>query len=270
MQKLALITLAVLTAAPVFAEPAEEWLPEAQKINRQIMQEKDPKAREIQVFQDKLAQNQNKGHSIRLESGKAYTFFADCDRQCTDIDIKLTDSNDKTIKEDKDDNDSPVIHSAITTSGSYTLNIHMNKCEAATGCSYSIQAFEHSPWLPQTQEAHRKAMHNHDPRSRQVRLFSGRAAREQEQSHQVQLTAGKYYSFFADCDYACNDIDLALKSADGQVIKEDSEEDDYPMFGWRANRTGSYTLTVTMPKCSAEQCEYSSQVFMGTKPVFDR
>ena len=66
MQKLALITIAVLTAVPVFAEPAEEWLPEAQKINRQIMQEKDPKAREIQPFNGNLAQNRSKNHTIRL------------------------------------------------------------------------------------------------------------------------------------------------------------------------------------------------------------
>ena len=145
----------------------------------------------------------------------------------------------------------------------------MTKCEASSGCAYSIQAFENGPWLPEAQKINRDIVRRKDPQARQVHLFNGRAAKEQNRSHQVQLTAGKYYSFFADCDYSCSDIDMTLKAADGRVIKEDNDDDDSPIFGWRANRTGSYTLTVTMPKCDTEQCEYSSQVFMGTKPVFD-
>ena len=272
MQKFTLAAIAALmAAAPAFAAPAQadDWLPEAQRINREIVRQRSSDARELQLFNGNLAQNRSQNHTIQLQAGKSYVFFADCDRQCSDIDLKLTDSNGKTIKEDNDDDDNPVINSAIATSGTYTLTANMTKCEASSGCAYSIQAFENGPWLPEAQKINRDIVRRKDPQARQVHLFNGRAAKEQNRSHQVQLTAGKYYSFFADCDYACNDIDLALKSADGQVIKEDSEEDDYPMFGWRANRTGSYTLTVIMPKCSTEQCEYSSQVFMGTKPVFD-
>ena len=234
MQKFTLAAIAALmAAAPAFAAPAQadDWLPEAQRINREIVRQRSSDAREL--------------------------------------DLKLTDSNGKTIKEDNDDDDNPVINSAIATSGTYTLTANMTKCEASSGCAYSIQAFENGPWLPEAQKINRDIVRRKDPQARQVHLFNGRAAKEQNRSHQVQLTAGKYYSFFADCDYSCSDIDMTLKAADGRVIKEDNDDDDSPIFGWRANRTGSYTLTVTMPKCDTEQCEYSSQVFMGTKPVFD-
>ena len=125
-------------------------------------------------------------------------------------------------------------------------------------------------WLPEAQQFNRQAVRSKDESARQADLFQGAAKVSETKNHQVQLTAGKYYTFFADCDRDCDNIDLTLKSADGNVIKEDNDDDDSPIFGWRANRTGSYTLTVTMPKCDTEQCEYSSQVFMGTKPVFDR
>ena len=272
MQKFTLAAIAALmAAAPAFAAPAQadDWLPEAQRINREIVRQRSSDARELQLFNGKLAQNRSQNHTIQLQAGKSYVFFADCDPQCSDIDLKLTDSNGKTIKEDNDDDDNPVINSAIATSGTYTLTANMTKCEASSGCAYSIQAFENGPWLPEAQKINRDIVRRKDPQARQVHLFNGRAAKEQNRSHQVQLTAGKYYSFFADCDYSCSDIDMTLKAADGRVIKEDNDDDDSPIFGWRANRTGSYTLTVTMPKCDTEQCEYSSQVFMGTKPVFD-
>ena len=273
MQKFTLAAItALMAASPAFAAPAQsdDWLPEAQRINREIVRQRSSDARELQLFNGNLAQNRSQNHTIQLQAGKSYTFFADCDRQCSDIDLKLTDSNGKTIKEDNDDDDNPIINSAIATSGTYTLTANMTKCEASSGCAYSIQAFENGSWLPEAQKMNRDIVRRKDAQARQVHLFNGRAAKEQNRSHQVQLTAGKYYSFFADCDYSCNDIDLTLKAADGRVIKEDSDDDDSPIFGWRANRTGSYTLTVTMPKCDTEQCEYSSQVFMGTKPVFDR
>ena len=273
MQKFTLAAIAALmAAAPAFAAPAQadDWLPEAQRINREIVRQRSSDARELQLFNGNLAQNRSQNHTIQLQAGKSYVFFADCDRQCSDIDLKLTDSNGKTIKADNDGGENPVIDSGtIATSGTYTLTANITKCEASSGCAYSIQAFESVPWVSEVQEINRDIVRRKDAQARQVHLFYGRAAKEQNRSHQVQLTAGKYYSFFAQCDHACIDINLTLKAADGRVIKEDSDTDDVPMFGWRANRTGSYTLTVTMPKCSAEQCEYSSQVFMGTKPVFD-
>ena len=88
-------------------------------------------------------------------------------------------------------------------------------------------------------------------------------------THQVQLTAGKYYTFFADCDRDCDNIDLTLKSADGNVIKADTEDDDAPMFSWRATRTGNYTLSVAIPGCQTDSgCKYSGQVFVGNRDIF--
>jgi len=124
-------------------------------------------------------------------------------------------------------------------------------------------------WLPEAQQFNRQAVRSKDESARQADLFQGAAKVSETKNHQVQLTAGKYYTFFAACDHDCNNIDLTLKSADGSVVKADTEEDDAPMFGLRPTRTGRYTLSVTIPGCkTASGCQYSSTVFVGNQQIF--
>ena len=126
-----------------------------------------------------------------------------------------------------------------------------------------------SSWLPEVQQVYKQLMQEKDPGARQAELFQGSAKVGETKTHQVQLTAGKYYTFFAACDHDCNNIDLTLKSADGSVVKADTEEDDAPMFGLRPTRTGRYTLSITIPGCkTASGCQYSSNVFVGNQQIF--
>jgi len=126
-----------------------------------------------------------------------------------------------------------------------------------------------SSWLPEVQQVYKQLMQGKDPGARQAELFQGSAKVGETKTHQIQLTAGKYYTFFAACDHDCNNIDLTLKSADGSVVKADTEEDDAPMFGLRPTRTGRYTLSVTIPGCkTASGCQYSSNVFVGNQQIF--
>ena len=114
-------------------------------------------------------------------------------------------------------------------------------------------------------------MQEQDPSARQTNLFQGSAKVGETKTHQVQLTAGKYYTFFAACDSDCDNIDLTLKSADGSEVESDTEDDDAPMFSVRPTRTGRYTLSVTIPGCkTASGCKYSSQVFVGNRDIFAR
>ena len=126
-----------------------------------------------------------------------------------------------------------------------------------------------SSWLPEVQQVYKQLMQEKDPGARQAELFQGSAKVGETKTHQIQLTAGKYYTFFAACDHDCNNIDLTLKSADGSVVKADTEEDDAPMFGLRPTRTGRYTLSITIPGCKTESgCQYSSNVFVGNQQIF--
>ena len=124
-------------------------------------------------------------------------------------------------------------------------------------------------WLPEVQQVYKQLMQEKDPGVRQAELFQGSAKVGETKTHQIQLTAGKYYTFFAACDHDCDNIDLTLKSADGSVVKADTRGDDAPMFGLRPTRTGRYTLSVTIPGCkTASGCQYSSNVFVGNQQIF--
>ena len=126
-------------------------------------------------------------------------------------------------------------------------------------------------WLSEVQQVYKQAMQEKDPGARQAELFQGSAKVGETKTHQIQLTAGKYYTFFAACDRDCDNIDLTLKSADGSEVESDTEDDDAPMFSVRPARTGRYTLSVTIPGCkTASGCKYNSQVFVGNRDIFAR
>ena len=132
-------------------------------------------------------------------------------------------------------------------------------------------AAPNSSYLPLAQRLYKQIMQEKDPSARQTNLFQGSAKVGETKTHQVQLTAGKYYTFFAACDSDCDNIDLTLKSADGSEVESDTEDDDAPMFSVRPTRTGRYTLSVTIPGCkTASGCKYNSQVFVGNRDIFAR
>ncbi len=132
-------------------------------------------------------------------------------------------------------------------------------------------AAPNSSYLPLAQRLYKQIMQEQDPSARQTNLFQGSAKVGETKTHQVQLTAGKYYTFFAACDSDCDNIELTLKSADGSEVESDTEDDDAPMFSVHPTRTGRYTLSVTIPGCkTASGCKYSSQVFVGNRDIFAR
>ena len=132
-------------------------------------------------------------------------------------------------------------------------------------------AAPNSSYLPLAQRLYKQIMQEQDPSARQTNLFQGSAKVGETKTHQVQLTAGKYYTFFAACDSDCDNIDLTLKSADGSEVESDTEDDDAPMFSVHPARTGRYTLSVTIPGCkTASGCKYNSQVFVGNRDIFAR
>ena len=121
-------------------------------------------------------------------------------------------------------------------------------------------------WLSEVQQVYKQAMQEKDPGARQAELFQGSAKVGETKTHQIQLTAGKYYTFFAACDHDCNNIDLTLLR-DGRTLIADTDPHASPMFGWYARQSGQYTLTLTMPNCIDRVCDYSIQVFEGSQKI---
>jgi hypothetical protein len=62
------------------------------------------------------------------------------------------------------------------------------------------------------------------------------------------------------CDNDCDDVDLLVyDDADDEVVS-DFEPDDYPVVTFSAGATGSWSVEVRMPGCSADTCIFGFQV----------
>lgn len=72
----------------------------------------------------------------------------------------------------------------------------------------------------------------------------------------IKLSKGKKYGFAAVCDASCNDIDLSLIDANGQVIQQDNGNEETAVVKYTANKTGRYYLSVDMAACDEAECAY--------------
>jgi hypothetical protein len=57
---------------------------------------------------------------------------------------------------------------------------------------------------------------------------------EETATHEVTLTGGREYVLVGVCDEDCQDVDLRLLDADGDVLAEDVAADDTPILMVRA------------------------------------
>jgi hypothetical protein len=77
----------------------------------------------------------------------------------------------------------------------------------------------------------------------------------------INLRAGQTYRFVGVCDGRCTDFDLRLLDPNGDVVAEDSADDDTPTLRVRAAVTGPHRVEVAMYNCAADQCWYAFNVY---------
>lgn len=207
---------------------------------------------------------------VELTAGKYYNVFGRCDQACEDFDLTLR-ANGKTIASDTDGDGEPLLNFKAEQGGRHQLNISMEDCDNDT-CAYSVQVFESStdtdPSLLRAQRSNVEIVESHDPAARVFLLRQQRLAAGQSHTEQVNLTAGKAYTFYGDCDDNCSDIDLTVR-LNGRVVKQDVLGDSVPLFSYRPARSGRYSVTLPMKACSTATCAASIHIFEGTKMVYD-
>jgi hypothetical protein len=86
-----------------------------------------------------LAQGKSETVGIKLPQGKSYV-VAVCDKDCGDLDIRVSDKNGNTIGEDLGDDDLPYLELNLNDAASYKVEAIMQKCSDAP-CSYGIGSF---------------------------------------------------------------------------------------------------------------------------------
>jgi hypothetical protein len=91
--------------------------------------------------------------------------------------------------------------------------------------------------------------------------FAGALPQRMARQININLRAGQEYRFVGVCDARCTDIDLRVLDPSGQVVAEDSADDDTPIVHVRATVTGAHRVEVAMYNCAADQCWYAFNVY---------
>ena len=71
---------------------------------------------------------------------RKYGFVVVCDKNCTDIDLRLRDENDQVIEEDTDADNTAVIPYTAEADGTYDMEIIMYGCKSQQ-CDYALGAY---------------------------------------------------------------------------------------------------------------------------------
>jgi hypothetical protein len=78
--------------------------------------------------------------SIWLRAGATYVIRATCDEDCSDVDLVLTNSNDRIVAFDRDTDDTPLVRVRPAYSGIHTIRVEMASCRLDP-CGYAVGIF---------------------------------------------------------------------------------------------------------------------------------
>ncbi len=77
----------------------------------------------------------------------------------------------------------------------------------------------------------------------------------------VQMNAGFDFRVLGVCDRDCNDLDLTLYDANGQVITQDTTTTSQPFIGVQPPYNGNFVVRVNMFNCSVAPCYYAVALY---------
>jgi hypothetical protein len=88
----------------------------------------------------KLARSAKDTWSFSLDSGREYVIVGACDNDCSDLDLRVKDSNGRLIVDDTGVDDRPVTRFRVTSSGRFTVEVEMYACTDAP-CFFGFGLF---------------------------------------------------------------------------------------------------------------------------------
>ncbi|WP_299193213.1 hypothetical protein [uncultured Erythrobacter sp.] len=91
-------------------------------------------------YNGQLRQGQEETITLDLNAGVSYMMVAQCDRDCSDIDLWLYDENGNLIDEDVLVDDTPIVNVTPIRNARFTLRARMISCSVQP-CYYGIGAY---------------------------------------------------------------------------------------------------------------------------------
>jgi hypothetical protein len=77
----------------------------------------------------------------------------------------------------------------------------------------------------------------------------------------LHLDANRSYHVAAVCDEDCLDIDLHLYDDNGNLVDQDTADDDIPYVSVTPKWSATFTIRVSIPVCTAYRCTFGVGVF---------
>ena len=89
----------------------------------------------------------------------------------------------------------------------------------------------------------------------------GKISDDDDNTWTFYLSSSKDSLIEGFCDEDCDDLDLYLNDSDGDEIDKDIEEDDFPLMYFSPNKTGQYSIKISMYSCEVEPCYFGLAIF---------
>jgi hypothetical protein len=115
-------------------------------------------------------------------------------------------------------------------------------------------------------EEHLRAVTAALPDAKVVQTLRGRLAPGAIQRVNVKAQTGIWH-FAAVCDDNCDDINMRMLAADGQVAYLDVAPDKFPSTRAEVQGEIDFVLEIAMKACSKETCVWAAQFYVKTPPA---
>jgi len=132
----------VVLAAPAEAGAQSRW---REQVNRQvetaakILNERGYR-RTHDVYDGSLKSEESEYLTLALHSGTAYAIIAVCDNDCSDIDLRIFDEDNKELDSDVENDDNPIVTLVPGHDGKFRLKVIMAKCSTSP-CFYGVGVY---------------------------------------------------------------------------------------------------------------------------------
>lgn len=134
------LALAVGAAVPTFAQNEHQDLVRALLDAAESLARSNGYNSSHDRYSGSLNQGQEKRVTLDLDPGTSYMIIAQCDGDCSDIDLWLYDENNNLIDEDVMTDDTPIVQVTPVRPARFTIRARMVTCNVEP-CYYGIGVY---------------------------------------------------------------------------------------------------------------------------------
>ena len=92
------------------------------------------------IYNGSLADHESESMTLNLHAGTTYALIGVCDQDCTDIDLRLYDSDGDEVDSDLKTDDKPIVQVAPHVTGEYRVKVTMASCSTSP-CFYGVGVY---------------------------------------------------------------------------------------------------------------------------------